>query len=119
MATPAYEGWAIVELFGHVRLAGKVSQAEQYGTTMLRLDVPDVDGHPGFTSFKGGSALYSVTPTTEEIAIGVIRRLRPEPVSTYDVDLRARLPAAPPPEGLTVDADGTVDADDREAEEAF
>src|SRR4029077_10618064 len=55
MATEAYAGWAIVELFGHVRLAGQVSQVEQYGSTMLRLDVPEVDGHPGFTSFKGGA----------------------------------------------------------------
>lgn len=45
--TSAYEGWAIVELMGHRRLAGYVRQAEQFGVAMLRLDVPEhpwVDG---------------------------------------------------------------------------
>ena len=36
----AYEGWAIVELMGHRRLGGRVSEAVQYGVAMLRLDVP-------------------------------------------------------------------------------
>lgn len=39
-AKESYEGWAIVELMGHRRIAGRVSQAEQYGTAMLRIDIP-------------------------------------------------------------------------------
>lgn len=91
MSTTAYEGWAIVDLFGHAKLAGKVSEVQQYGTTMIRIDVPEVDGIAGFTTFKGGGAIYSLTPTTEEIAKGVIRRQRPQPVNTFDVDLRPKL----------------------------
>jgi hypothetical protein len=91
----SFDTWAVVELFGHVKLAGKVTEVEMFGAKMLRLDVPAVDGHLGFTKFYGGSAVFSLAPTTEEIAVGVIRRLRPAPVTPYDVGLRPQLTAAP------------------------
>jgi hypothetical protein len=53
--TDAYEGWAICELMGHRRLAGSVSQAEQYGAVFLRLDVPGPDD-TFTTQFYGGGA---------------------------------------------------------------
>ncbi len=98
----AYEGWAIVELFGHVRLAGKIAEADQYGVKMLRVDVPEVDGRPGFTSYKGGSALYGVTPCSEEVALAVIRQERPAPPIPYALQPRALAPVA----------DADVDDDD-------
>lgn len=94
-ASTAYEGWAVVELFGHVRLAGKISGADQYGVKMLRVDVPEVDGRPRFTSYKGGSALYAVTPCSEEVGIAIIRQERPAPPIPYALQQRA-LAAAPP-----------------------
>lgn len=36
----AFEGWAILELMGHRRLAGHVRAVEIAGAGMLRLDVP-------------------------------------------------------------------------------
>lgn len=44
----AYEGWAIVELMGHVRLAGRVSPAPMFGTELLRIDIPN--GCTGWTA---------------------------------------------------------------------
>lgn len=41
--TEAYEGWAILELMGHRRLGGQVSEVTQYGAAMLRLDVHGLD----------------------------------------------------------------------------
>lgn len=32
--------WAIVELMGHVRLAGRLTEEEKFGTKMGRLDIP-------------------------------------------------------------------------------
>lgn len=75
MASEAYAGWAVVELFGHIRLAGQISEADQYGVKMLRVDVPEVDGRPAFTSYKGGSALYAVTPCSEEGEGNALSRL--------------------------------------------
>jgi hypothetical protein len=58
--------WAIVEIFGHRRHVGIVSQAEQYGTTMLRIDVPGQAGVPEATFFYGGASIFGLTPITEE-----------------------------------------------------
>ena len=55
----AFEGWAIVELMGHRRLAGYVRQAEQFGAAMLRLDVPE---HP----WKDGCTCGSDEPDSTD-----------------------------------------------------
>ena len=60
-----FETWAIVELFGHVKMAGRVSEQVIAGAAMLRLDVPAADGQAGFTRFYGSSAVYSITPTDQ------------------------------------------------------
>jgi hypothetical protein len=88
----AYSGWAIVELMGHVRMAGHVVEEECFGTKMLRLDVPAIEDIKlkEFTTWVSGGSLYRVTPTTEEIAKGVVRANRPVPVNPYDVDLGRR-----------------------------
>jgi hypothetical protein len=56
---------AIVELMGHQVIAGRVTEEEHVGTKMLRVDVPEVNGHSAFTKFFGGSAVYAITPTNE------------------------------------------------------
>jgi rubrerythrin len=84
----AYEGWAIVELMGHRRLAGQVSQAEQYGAVFLRLDVPGPDGNVA-TQFYGGGAVYCLTPCSEEAARAVALREQPAPVHAWELP-RAR-----------------------------
>jgi len=93
---------------GHVRMAGQIREVEQYGTRMLQLDVPAVAdaGVAAFTTFVSGSSLYRVTPTTEAIAVGIVRASRPRPVHPYDVQLLPLEPKpalTPPPDAQTVD----------------
>jgi ABC-type Zn uptake system ZnuABC Zn-binding protein ZnuA len=83
--TRPYEGWAIVELMGHRRLAGLVSQAEQYGVAMLRLDVPATEGAQAATQFYGGSSIYCITPVSEDLARRVAERTAPAPVHTWEL----------------------------------
>lgn len=79
-AEPSSElkAWALVELFGHQRIVGFLSQ-QTFGTGVLfRVDVPDLlkDGEVkrvGFTRYFGLSAIYSITPVSEE----VVRQLLP------------------------------------------
>jgi hypothetical protein len=67
---PALKSWALVELFGHQRIVGYLSQ-QTFGTGVLfRVDVPDLlkDGkklRDGFTRYFGLSAIYSITPVDE------------------------------------------------------
>lgn len=46
---PAFEGWAILELMGHRRLGGYVTEVELAGHGMLRLDVPEHPWQDGCT----------------------------------------------------------------------
>jgi hypothetical protein len=85
-----FEGWCILELLGHRRLAGYVREVELAGVGMLRIDVPGEDGRPVATQFYGPSSLYALTPTTEEIARAVAARSRPEPVQRWELPAPAK-----------------------------
>lgn len=39
------DSWAIVELMGHVRLAGRLTEEERFGSKMGRLDIPTGEKH--------------------------------------------------------------------------
>jgi hypothetical protein len=86
-----FEGWAILELMGHRRLAGHVREVVIAGAGFLRLDVPSLDAEdpPVATQFYPPSAVYCLTPTTEDIARRMGARARPEPVTRWE------LPAPP------------------------
>ena len=77
-APPELKSWALVELFGHQRIVGYLSQ-QNFGTGVLfRVDVPDLlkDGkivRAGFTRYFGLASIYSVTPMSEEM----VRELLP------------------------------------------
>lgn len=86
-----FEGWAIVELMGHRRLAGYVREVEIAGAGMLRLDVPgEKEGETVATRFYSPSALYCLTPTTEETARAVARGANPAPVQRWELPAPAK-----------------------------
>ncbi len=76
------EIWAIVELMGHVRLAGKLSEEEKFGAKLGRLDIPSDEGV--LTKFFGGGSVYCITIVTEAVARQVSRQTAPAPVSPWD-----------------------------------
>lgn len=78
-----FEAWAVVELMGHVRMAGRVTEEEHFGAKLGRIDIPSGEGF--FTQFFGGSSVYRMTPVTEEAARAVAARSAPEPVHTWEL----------------------------------
>lgn len=80
-----FDHWCIVELFGHKRLAGRVSEATIGGCHFLRLDVPAVDRLPESTHFYANGAIYGLHPVSEEVARAVAARCQTAPVSRWDV----------------------------------
>lgn len=101
-----FEGWAVVELFGHNMIAGLVSEQSIGGSSFVRVDVPAVEGSEGFTKFYGGAAIYAITPTTEEVATAAAGNLAIRPVTLWVVpvpDSRRQLPP------MTVDGEGVGD----------
>lgn len=88
-----FDQWAIVEIFGHTQIAGRVTEAAIGGCSFLRVDVPETNGKPGFTKYYGNGAVYSMTPCSEEIAREAVEAIRPAPISVY----MPRLQIDPPP----------------------
>lgn len=84
--------WAIVELMGHNRIAGLVSEAELGGTVFLRIDVPEVENIAGFTKFYGTSAVYAITPTDEDTAREAVKHFRQRPIETWILPDRIKEP---------------------------
>src|SRR3972149_5351507 len=79
----SFKARCIGELFGHVTLAGYVSEQTIGGASFIRLDVPEVDGQAAFTKLLGAGAIYSMTPTREEGARWAIEHIRARPVNVY------------------------------------
>jgi len=114
--TLTFEGWAIVELFGHNQIAGYVTDTPQFGTSMMRVDVPEFGDNPGYTKFFGGSAIYAITPTTEEIARMAAARLDVRPVANWVVPDRPKLPQKTEYPGDDYDKDDYIYDEDEQIE---
>jgi hypothetical protein len=84
-----FETWAIVELMGHRKLAGKVSEQIIAGVPLLRIDIPEgkQDGTilAAYSQFYGASSIYCLTPTTEELARRYNLFHREQPVRQYEL----------------------------------
>lgn len=72
---PAALGWAVVEVMGHRRLGGHLSEAIVAGRPFLRIDIPAEEWRKAATQFYPASALFSLTPSDEETA----RAANPKP----------------------------------------
>ena len=88
----SFEGYAIVEVFGHSQIAGYVSEQLVGGSPMVRVDVPAVDGKPAFTKCYGPKAIYAVTPTDEATAKMAAQAFRTRPVDEWTLPTPKALP---------------------------
>lgn len=95
--------FAVVELFGHQKIAGAVSEQTFGGSTFVRVDVPEIvfhevdydaprgpDGYvrvqrtiAGHTRSFGPSAIYSINWCDEETAKLAAIGIRHEPLKPY------------------------------------
>jgi hypothetical protein len=80
----------IVDLYGHSRIAGRVTEQAVAGGAFLRVDVPEVEGQQGFTKFYGANAVYAITPVSEEVMLAAVRGLRVVPISPYELNIPVR-----------------------------
>ncbi|GAA4362193.1 hypothetical protein GCM10023185_29900 [Hymenobacter saemangeumensis] len=79
--TTVTEQWAILEIMGHERLAGKVSTALVAGAQLVQVDVPASEQLPAFTRLLSPTALFSLTPVPEAVARVVAGNLQKTAVS--------------------------------------
>jgi hypothetical protein len=136
-----FDQWGIVEVMGHKKFAGHITEQVIAGSALVRVDVPEVTvqrqrveydergygkGYVtetktvgAFTKMVGVGSIYCITPTSEEIA----RKCATE-LAKYDSDpipvtlpVERQLPASteqPAEEAAVVVGGGDDDDDDDE-----
>ena len=108
-ATP-FETFAIVELFGHSIISGKVSEQVIGGASFVRVDVPAIDETEAYTKFYGSGAIYCITPTDEATALRAAQGLRQKPVDVWKLNLPQL--QAPTNVGIDLGHEEELDDDD-------
>lgn len=89
-----------MELFGHQRIAGRVTEQTIGGCSFVRVDVPAVGKEQAFTKLFGQGAIYAITFTDEQAATLVADALRARPITPWDLQRALKmLPEAPDDEG--------------------
>jgi len=83
--TEQFKTWAMVELFGHTRIAGEVTEQTIAGGAMVRIDVPETETSPGFTRIVNVNAIYAINPMTEEMASSIAGQLNVKPIQAWDI----------------------------------
>lgn len=86
-----FESYAIVELMGHSKIAGKVIEETVFGTPMMRVDVPKVGSREGYTKYYSAGSIYCFTPCDEATAQLAAESFDQPAISPYIV----RLPESP------------------------
>jgi hypothetical protein len=92
--TDKFEQWGVVELFGHSRIAGRVSEQTIGGCSFIRVDVPAVNGNQPFTRLYGQNAIYAMTFTDEETATAAAKMFQERPIDEWSA--RKMLELEPP-----------------------
>lgn len=108
-AVQPQEEWAIVEIMGHLRRAGRISEIERFGAKLLRVDVPA--GDTFVSEFFSGSAIYRLRYATEDVARAIAEQIgdpRPAMPMTYRT-----LPPPGPPDHDDDDPTSAFDDDER------
>ncbi len=80
-----FESWALVELFGHQKIVGKVTEATIGGCSFVRVDVPEHGKEQAYTKFYGNGAIYAMTPLSDDVGKALLARIRPDPISRFDL----------------------------------
>lgn len=84
-----FESWCIIEVMGHSRYAGFVSEQVIGGCSFVRVDVPASESGPAFTKMLGQSSIFAITPCTEATARAAVKSFRSRPFSMFELPMLA------------------------------
>lgn len=90
-----FKEWVVLELMGHRRIFGLLTEQEIAGNKFLRIEVPDAAGKMT-TQFYNPSSVYCMTPTTEEIVKAAAHNNAPTPVHLYELEMPKTEPKQDP-----------------------
>ncbi|TWU66468.1 hypothetical protein [Crateriforma conspicua] len=98
-----FDTWAIVDVMGHQRYVGKVTEQVVSGCGFVRVDIPATSDQPAWTKLIGTGSIYAITPVSKEIAVTLAQRSGVAPVQPYQLQ--------PERKSLLVECDDKVDDD--------
>jgi len=112
---------AVIELFGHTRVAGQITESPLGGGALIRLTVPASGSYPAHTRDLNPKAIYAIHYCDQAAMISALPSCQPSPVvqivkaevaeayeerlRTSDTEARRALPFAFPGEEDTQDDD--------------
>lgn len=82
--TKTFDCWAVVEVMGHQKYAGRVTEQAIGGCAFVRVDVPAVGKAAAFTKLLGQGSIFCITPCSEELATRVAAQCQDRPIVVYD-----------------------------------
>lgn len=80
------EMFALVELFGHTKIAGRISDHAVGSSMFVRIDVPETKTVKQFSRIINPSAIYSITPVSEVICNEMANIFRVEPLNVFEIN---------------------------------
>lgn len=80
-----FDQWALCELMGRQRIAGRVTEKTVAGAGFLQVDVPETKTNPAFTRLIAPGSLYAINPVTEEVARMYAENLNVKPIESWDI----------------------------------
>lgn len=85
MSNTSFDNWCVIELFGHQKIIGRVTEQTIGGQTFIRVDVPETKLASAFTRMFGAGAIYSITPVSEELARRMAEGISVRPINVYEL----------------------------------
>jgi hypothetical protein len=79
------ELYALVELFGHQKIAGTITEHSFGPSTFIRIDVPETENQPAFTRLVNPSAVYAINPVTKEVMESLVLSIQAKPIDSWDI----------------------------------
>jgi hypothetical protein len=96
--------WAVLELMGHVKTGALISKDTQFGTALLRAEVPQTDGS-FVTQLVNPSSIYRITICEESIARACAKECQSKPMSQWELKHLLPVPTPEIPMAATPDDD--------------
>lgn len=79
------QSFAVIEMMGHRKIVGLVTESDISGGQLLRVDVLNADGEPERTEYIGVGSIYCLTIVSEEAAKAIAVRNSPKPAWAWNL----------------------------------
>jgi hypothetical protein len=79
-----FDEWAIVDVMGHQRFVGRVTEQVVAGQGFVRVDIPATEKVAAWTKLIGPGSIYAITPVTKDVAIAMAEKRNETPITPFD-----------------------------------